>query len=102
MRLRDELLEFLRDRWTRVTTRILVPALILFSIYSVIISRLDILWLGIYAFILILLLLDSLYILLAKEKMPAIEVAGRGSKAQAVAKYSLLKPYAGIVMLSAL
>ena len=102
MRLRDELLEFLRDRWTRVTTRILVPALILFSIYSVIISRLDILWLGIYAFILILLLLDSLYILLAKEKMPAIEVAGRGSKAQAVAKYSLLKPYAGIAMLSAL
>ncbi|HXD09253.1 MAG TPA: hypothetical protein VN653_04255 [Anaerolineales bacterium] len=102
MNLRDELLEFIRDRWTKITTRILILIVILIAIFAVIFDRPDVLWLSLYVFIIIFLIANALYILLAREKMPAIEAAGRGPKAQAVSKYLLLMPYARIALLGAI
>ena len=101
MKLRDELLEFIRERWTQITTRILVPITVLILSSSAIFGRPDILWLSLYVFVIVFLVINSLYILLAKEKMPAIEAAGRGPKAQSVAKYMLLMPYARIALILA-
>jgi len=102
MKLRDELLEFIRDRWTKITTRISVPIIVLISIFAVVFDRLDVLWLGLYIFIIIFLIANALYILLAKEKLPAVEAAGRDPTAQSVSKYLLLKAYARMALLAAI
>ncbi len=102
MKLRDELLEFIRDRWTKVLTRILILLVVLISIFAVISNRSEMIWLSFYLFIIIYLLANAIYILLAREKMPAIEAAGRGPKAQSVSKYLLLLPYARIALLVAI
>ena len=94
MNLRDEFLEFIRDRWTQRTIRILVPLTVLISIAAVILGRLDILWVAIYAFIILFILLNALYIMFAQEKMPAVVAANKGAGAQKVSKFSLLIPYA--------
>ena len=96
MKLRDEFLEFIRDRLPQGATRISVPIIVLISIFSAISGRLDILWVSIYIFVVLFILLNSLYILLAQEKLPAIEVPDKGSIARRVAKFSLLIPYARI------
>src|SRR6185369_9770324 len=102
MTLRDEFLEFIRDRWFKVTTGILVPILVLISIYAIMSDRSDILWLSIYTFVVIFIILNALYILLAQEKRPAIEAAGKRPAAQRVAKFSLLMSVARIGLIIAL
>jgi VWA domain-containing protein len=92
MKLRDEFSEFIRDRWTKGITAILVPVTVLISIYSVTKSRPEILWVSIYAFVIIFVLLNALYIMLAREKAPVIP--GKETVAKRVAKFSLLIPYA--------
>ena len=99
MKLRDEFLEFIRDRLPQGATRISVPIIVLISIFSTISGRLDILWVSIYIFVVLFILLNSLYILLAQEKLPAIEVPDKGSIARRVAKFSLLIPYARISLI---
>jgi len=102
MNLRDEFLEFIRDRWTQTVTKILVPLVVLSSIYSIVASRPDILWLGIYIFVVLYIMLNAVYVLFAKEQLPAVEAAGKGSKRKSVAKYSLLLPYATAGLIVAL
>lgn len=102
MKLRDEFLEFMRDRWAQGTTKISVPITVLVSIFSIISGRLDILWVSIYAFVIIFIVLNALYILLVQEKLPAIEVPGKGSVARKVAKFSLLIPYARVGLIISL
>ena len=102
MNLRDEFLEFIHDRWTQVVTKISVPLIVISSIYSIIAGRLDIFWLGIYSFVVLFILLNAVYVLVAKEKLPAIEVPGKGSKARSIAKYSLLLPYAMLGLVAAI
>jgi len=99
MKLRDEFLEFIHERWTLGTISISVLITVLVSILSFVAGRLDILWVAIYAFVIIFLILNSLYILLAQEKMPVIEVPGKGAVAQRVAKFSLLIPFARVVLI---
>lgn len=96
MKLRDELLEFVRDRLPQGTTKISVPITALISIFAVISGRLDILWVSIYAFVIVFIVLNSVYILLAQEKLPAIEVPGKGAVAKRIPKFSLLIPYAWV------
>ena len=99
MKLRDEFLEFVRDRWTRGVVILFVPLTVLVSIYSAVSGRFDILWLSIYAFIVIFLFLNSLYILLAQEKMPALAASGKNAIVKRVAKFFLLIPYARAVLI---
>lgn len=94
MKLRDVFLEFIRDRLPQGATKISVPLTVLIAVFSAISGRLDILWVSIYVFVIVFILLNSLYILLAQEKMPAIEVLGKGARSQKVPKFSLLMPYA--------
>ncbi len=102
MKLRDEFLEFIRDRWPRGATKISVPITLLISIFSVVSGRLDILWVSIYAFSIMFIILNALYILLAQEKLPAIEVPGKGAIAKKIPKFSLLIPYARIGLIFAI
>ena len=99
MRLRDEWLEFIHDRFPQWTVRIFVPIIVLIAIYTVVSNRSDILWVSIYIFVIILVLLNALYILLAQEKAPAIVAANKGAFASRVAKFSLLIPYARISLI---
>lgn len=98
MKLRDEFLEFIHDRWLQGTAKVFVPLTALISIFAVVAGRLDILWVGIYVFVVIFLIVNSLYILLAQEKMPAIEVPGKGAIVKRVPKFMLLIPYARAVL----
>ena len=79
MKLRDEWLEFIHDRFPQWTARILVPIIVLLAIYTIVSNRPDILWVSVYAFVVILILLNALYVLLAQEKAPAIPSANERS-----------------------
>src|SRR5260221_4450316 len=102
MRLRDEWLEFIHDRFPQWTIRIFVPIIVLIAIYTIVSNQLDILSVSIYVFVIILVLLNALYILLAQEKAPAIVAANKGAFASRVAKFSLLIPYARISLIVAI
>jgi len=102
MKLRDEFLEFIRDRLPQGAAKISVPLTALIAVFSAISGRLDILWVSIYVFVIVFIILNALYILLAQEKMPAIEVPGKGAISQKVPKFSLLIPYARAALVIAI
>jgi hypothetical protein len=53
MKLRDEFLEFIRDRLPQGATKISVPLTALIAVFSAISGRLDILWVSIYVFVIV-------------------------------------------------
>jgi hypothetical protein len=102
MKLRDEFLEFVRGRWFKGISLILIPVFLLASVYAILSNRLDILSVDIYAFIIVYILLNALYVLLARERLPVDEIYGKGTRAPRVAKFLLLIPVARLALILAL
>lgn len=91
--MKKEILGFIHDRWTLGTTTfsISIPAVI--SIVSAISGKINILWLSLYSLVILFIGSNSLYILLAQEKVPVIEIPGKGYDGKSIAKYPRLVPY---------
>ena len=102
MQFRDEFLEFVRGRWFKAISLILVLAFLAAAVYAVMSNRLDILSVSLYAFIIVFILLNALYILLAQEKLPGDKIYSKSRRAPRVAKFLLLIPTARLGLILAL
>src|SRR5687767_12960941 len=94
MELREEILEFIRDRLALRTTTISVSIPTLASLLSTIAGRMDILGVSLYILVIVFIASNSAYVLLTQKEVLTVAVRGEDSTRKSVAKYPSLRPYA--------
>lgn len=100
MNLREEFLEFIRDRLALRTSTISISIPTLISLLSVIAGRIDILTVSIYILIVVFIASNSVYILLAQKEVLTVSVRGEDPTKKLIHRYRFFLPVArgGLVL----